>query len=49
MPYTNCFLLSRIEHILLNRQLRYNFTPGDNIEVYFANRRYSLPPNPLNW
>jgi hypothetical protein len=45
-PYTKTFLLSRVQHILINQQLRRTPGPGANIEVYFANRRYSLPPEP---
>ncbi len=46
-PYTKTFLLSRLEHTLLNRQLRRDVSSGDTIDVYFANRRYSLPFEPV--
>jgi len=44
-PYTAEFLLSRVQQILVNQNLRRNAANG-NIEVYFANHRYSLHSDP---
>lgn len=46
-PYTNPFIISRVQHILLNQQLRRQTPPGTTIEVYFAGRRCSFSSEPV--
>lgn len=45
-PYANPFIISRVQHILLNQQLRRETPPGVTIEVYFAGRRHSFLSEP---
>jgi len=41
-PYEEQHLLSRIEHILVNRELRKGGSPEDGGEVFFAGQKYHL-------
>lgn len=46
-PYTDPFIISRVQHILLNQQLRRQTPPGASIDVYFAGRRCSFSSEPV--
>lgn len=44
-PYNEEFLLSRVNYILLNQQLRKNFSSGMGIEIVFAGQKYFINSN----
>ncbi|MFQ6044004.1 MAG: ATP-binding protein [Candidatus Poribacteria bacterium] len=41
-PYDGEFLLSRIKHILVNRELRRNIITDMSVEIYFEGKRHSI-------
>jgi signal transduction histidine kinase len=44
-PYNEEFLLSRVNYILLNQQLRKNLSSGMGIEIVFAGQKYFINSN----
>lgn len=44
-PYKEEYLLSRIKYILVNKEIRKNATPGDDIEVFFYGTKHTISPN----
>jgi serine phosphatase RsbU (regulator of sigma subunit)/ActR/RegA family two-component response regulator len=47
-PYDTEFLLSRIQYILVNQELRRNSGPEGGTEIFFAGEKYRLPPDRLH-
>jgi serine phosphatase RsbU (regulator of sigma subunit)/CheY-like chemotaxis protein len=45
-PYTEEFLLSRIRHVLMNRELREQGHGGAGVEIFFDNQRYFFSSKP---
>lgn len=41
-PYDDTFLLSRIQHILINQELRQEQGPGMALEIYFSGRKHTI-------
>jgi two-component system cell cycle response regulator len=41
-PYSEGFLLSRIQYVLMNQELRKGIVTEEAIEIFFANQKYSI-------
>ncbi len=45
-PYTAEFLLSRIQHILINQEIRKSSKISTGVEIFFANKKYFFSSEP---
>lgn len=45
-PWTEEFLLSRLQYILVNQQLRHNRPDDGSIEIYFSGQKYRFASDP---